>query len=397
MRAAIVVCGSRGDVQPMLALARGLKKAGHDAFVCSSPENGDWVRSYDCAFHSIGASIRGNSDLATGGLKAFNRFIRQQTVVQVQDLPSVLAGCDLILASGLVFGVRPVAEHLKVAYRYVAFSPAAMLGTTRDPLWVRLLGWMMDALSDLAYGSALNKSRASLGLPPVRGALSQLIAPGAIAATDPALTFLPAGARLRATQTGYMTLEQHGQLSDDLQRFLDSGPPPVYVGFGSMPLGSRERMSRLLVDTARSTGRRFVVSRGWAGIPRTAEDDRCLFVDDEPHGLLFPRVAAVVHHGGAGTIATAARAGVPQVVLPHMADQFQWRSQVVKLGLGPGAPMLRTVSASAMSRAINAALTNPIYRARAEEVAAALHAAGDGVDLTVEAVTSGQPDMRRPK
>jgi vancomycin aglycone glucosyltransferase len=389
MRVALVVSGSRGDVQPMLALALGLNRAGHQALVCSSPENGDWVRGYDCAFHAVGASVRGNPDLATGSLRAFNRFIRQQAEAQVRELPSVLAGCDLVLASGLVFGVRPVAEHLKIPYRYVAFSPAGVLGTSRDALWLRLLGRTMDALSDFAYGSALNRSRATLGLPPVRNALSQLIGPGAIAATDPALTVLPAGARLKTTQTGYMLLPQRGQLSVDLQRFLDSGPPPVYAGFGSMPVGNREKMSRLLVDVARRTGQRLVISRGWAKLPPAAGDDTCLLVDDEPHGLLFPRVACVVHHGGAGTIATAARAGVPQIVLPHMADQFQWRSQIIKLGLGPRTPILRAVSARSLSKAITEALTNPSYRKCAAEIAAALRSARDGVDVAVEAVIPG--------
>jgi vancomycin aglycone glucosyltransferase len=391
MRVALVVCGSRGDVQPMLALALGLGRAGHQALVCSSPENGDWVREHDCAFQAVGASVRGNPDLATGSLRAFSEFIRQQMGAQARELSGVLTGCHLVLASGLVFGVRPVAESLKAPYRYIAFSPAAMLGTTRDPLWVKLAGRIMAALADFAYRSALNGSRAALRLPPVRDVLSQLIGPGAIAATDPALTILPAGAQARVTQTGYMHLPQRGQLSAGLRRFLDSGPPPVYVGFGSMPVANREKMSRLLVDVARATGRRLVISRGWAGLSATANDDTCLLVDDEPHGLLFPKVACVVHHGGAGTIALAARAGVPQIVLPHMADQFQWRSQIIKLGLGPRAPILRMVSASSLSKAIAEVLTNPAYRKRAEETATTLRSAEDGVVLTVRAVEKGLP------
>jgi UDP:flavonoid glycosyltransferase YjiC (YdhE family) len=389
MRAALVVCGSRGDVQPMLALALGLKRAGQQVLFCSSPENADWVRGRDCAFQAVGASVRGNRDLGAGGLKAFNRFVRQQMGAQVRELPNVLGGHDLVLASGLVFGVRSVAEHLKIPYRYIAFSPAGMLGTTRDPLWVKLAGRMMAALADFAYCSALNESRAALGLPSVRDVLAQLIGPGAIAATDPALTILPPGVQLKSTQTGYMHLPQSGQLSAELQRFLDSGPPPVYVGFGSMPVPGREKMSRLLVNVARATGQRLVISRGWAELPPAEADGNCLLVDDEPHALLFPRVASVIHHGGAGTIAMAARAGVPQIVLPQAADQFQWRSQIVKLGLGPSAPILRLASVSSLAKAINQVLTNPGYRRRADEVATGIRTAEDGVALTVKAVESG--------
>jgi vancomycin aglycone glucosyltransferase len=371
----------------MLALTLGLKMAGHEAFMCSSPENADWVRGRGGAFHAIGASIRGNPELVSGGLRAFNKFVRAQRSAQLRDLPRLVEGCDLVLASGLVFGVRPVAEHLRIPYRYVAFSPAGMLGTTGDSPWTRLLGRVTGVVSDRAYGSALNKGRASLRLPHVRNAMAQLIEPDPIAATDPALTVLPAGAQLKATQTGYMLLAQRDQLSDDVQRFLDAGSPPVYAGFGSMPVGNRERVSRLLVEAARATGRRLVVPRGWAELPAGAANDDCLFVHDEPHTMLFPRVTAVIHHGGAGTVAAAARAGVPQIVLPQAADQFLWQSQVVKLGLGPKAPMLRTVSATSLAKSINAVLADPAYRRRANEVAAKLGAADDGVEATVRAVT----------
>jgi UDP:flavonoid glycosyltransferase YjiC (YdhE family) len=108
---------------------------------------------------------------------------------------------------------------------------------------------------------------------------------------------------------------------------------------------------------------------------------------EEPHGVLFPRVRAVIHHGGAGTVATAARAGVPQIVLPQAADQFLWRGQVVRLGLGPRAPMLRFASAASVARAITAALADPGYRRRAQKVAARLQAAPDGVAAAVAEIT----------
>jgi vancomycin aglycone glucosyltransferase len=399
MRIALVVSGSRGDVQPMLALALGLNRGGHDAIFLSPPENEGLARAHDCPFRAVGSDIRGDVELAGGGLRALDRFIRRQVSIQIRGLSGLVEDRDLILASGLVFGVRPVAEHLGIPYRFVAFSPAAMLGTTRDGLATRTLAAVSGFIADRLYGAALNRGRASLGLPRVRNVMVQLIGRDPIAATDPALTVVPAGARLKATQTGYMHLPPLGELSDELSRFLDAGPPPVYAGFGSMPVGNSERISRLLVDAASATGQRLVVSRGWAELPAVTGADHCLFVGDEPHALLFPRVAAVIHHGGAGTIATAARAGVPQIVLPQAVDQFAWRKQVVALGLGPKAPLLRTVSAAALARAIDRALADGIYRTRAAELAARLAAAGDGVDATVRAVTEapahdGERDRR---
>jgi UDP:flavonoid glycosyltransferase YjiC (YdhE family) len=387
MRIAVVVCGSRGDLQPMLALAVGLRAAGHDAVVCSSPDNGPWARGLGCTFETIGEPLRGNPALGDWGMGPFNRFIRRQLNLQVRDLPRVLDGCDAVIASGLVWGVRAVAEHLGIPYRYVAFTPAGLLGTTRDPIGIRVVRAVADRYADLAYGPALNRGRARLGLPPVRHVMPQLMGRGTIAATDPALTRLPAGARLRATQTGYPILAEDGALSQELRSFLAAGPPPVYAGFGSMPYGDRDRVGRLLVAAAERAGQRIVIYRGWARIPEVRHSETCLLVDEEPHHLLFPGVRAVIHHGGAGTVATAARAGVPQIVLPQAADQFLWRSQVVQLGLGPRAPLLRFASVASLARAIAAAVSDPAYRQRAENVAGRLRVAADGVAATVAEIT----------
>lgn len=388
MRVAVVVSGSRGDVQPMLALAVGLQAAGHRVTVCSSPDNGAWARTLGCAFESIGQPLRDNATLGGWGFGAFNRFIRRQLYLQVRGLPRVIEGCDLVLASGLVWGVRPVAERFGIPYRYVAFTPAGFLGTTRDPLGVRLFRGAADRYADLAYGRALDKGRGALGLPRARPVMRELMGPATIAATDPALTLLPDGARLLVAQTAYPLLATRGELSAELSRFLDDGPPPIYAGFGSMPVAARARLGTLLVEAAARAGRRIVVSRGWARIVEPGHGDSVWFIDDEPHDRLFPRVGAVIHHGGAGTVATAARAGVPQIVLPQAADQFLWRGQVVRLGLGPQAPILRMVSARSLARAISAALTDPGYRARAVETAARLNGAPDGVAATVAEVTA---------
>lgn len=121
-------------------------------------------------------------------------------------------------------------------------------------------------------------------------------------------------------------------LPEEVVRFLDSGDPPVFVGFGSMPADSEA--ARGPVAAARAAGRRVIVSRGWADLAVTDESPDCLVIGDVGHDALFPRVAAVVHHGGAGTTAAAARAGVPQIVTPMFGDQFYWAGRVVDLGVG---------------------------------------------------------------
>ena len=385
MRIALVSCGTRGDVQPMAALTIGLNAAGHQALLFAPPENEAWARTLGCPFRAMGAPVRGNPILKGGGLGALARFVRQEVGTQSRQLHEEARGHDLMLATGLAFGAPGVAESLGIAYRYVSFVPAATLGTTKDGLGFRFLGWLSARVVNAGVLSAVNRGRSELGLPPIDNVLANSIGSGAIAATDAALTTVPPGVALKAVQAGYMHLREPGPLDAEVEAFLDSGPPPVYVGFGSMPVARPESMGQLLADAARSSGRRFVVASGWGGPKATARQGDCLFVEDVPHPLLFPRVAAVVHHGGSGTVATAARAGVPQIVLPYMADQFMWRSQVVKLGLGPKAGLLRMLSARSLSRAIVECLGNERYKRRAEEIATAIRGT-DGVDLTVRVI-----------
>jgi vancomycin aglycone glucosyltransferase len=388
MRVGLVVSGSRGDVQPMLAVAVGIRDAGHDAVVFSSPDNAGWAHRLGCSFVSVGEPLRENASLTSWGARDFDPFIRHQTAIQARDLPGPAAGCDVLVASGLAFGVPLVAERLRIPYRYVSFVPASFLGTTRDPIGTRLMRAAADRYADLRYGRTLGAARRSLGLGPAHGVMRQLMGRDTIAATDPALTVLPAGTTARTCQTGYPVLRQRGELSAELRRFLDAGQAPVYAGFGSMPIRDPERVSRLLTDAAEGAGQRIVVSRGWAHLPESGHRDRCLFVDDEPHDLLFPLVNAVVHHGGAGTVATAARSGVPQIVLPTAADQFLWRGAVAKLGLGPRTPILRFASSASLAAALTTTLTDPTYRQRAREVAVRIAASPDGVVSTVAEIVA---------
>lgn len=385
MKVTVASCGTRGDVQPMAALTLGLNAAGHQVVLHAPPENEGWAGDLGCPFQALGAPVRGNPILRGGGLGALRQFVRKEIGTQARQLREAARGSDVLLATGLAFGARPAAESLGIAYRYVSFAPAASLGTTGDGLGFRFLGWLSAKVVNAGLLSALNQTRSALGLPPTDGVLASSIGTGPIAATDAALTTVRPGVALRAVQTGYMHLTEPGHLPGEVEAFLEAGSPPVYVGFGSMPVPRPERMRALLAEAARTTGRRFVVARGWSGFEATAREGDCLFVDDVPHARLFPRVAAVVHHGGSGTVAAAARAGVPQVVFPHMSDQFLWRSHVRRRGLGPNGALLRMLSARSLSKAILECVGDERYRKNAEDVAAAIRGT-DGVELTVRAV-----------
>jgi vancomycin aglycone glucosyltransferase len=173
-------------------------------------------------------------------------------------------------------------------------------------------------------------------------------------------------------QPGAWILPDERPLSAELEEFLDAGEAPIYFGFGSTH--TPRDVSQVMADTARACGRRAIVSRGWAGLSLQDDDPGCFAVDEVNLQALFTRVAAVVHHGGAGTTTLAASAGAPQVVIPQVYDQHYWARRVHDLGIGtahaPGAPTTDSLT-SALRRTLQ-----PEVAARARSIAAAVRVDG---------------------
>jgi vancomycin aglycone glucosyltransferase len=173
-------------------------------------------------------------------------------------------------------------------------------------------------------------------------------------------------------------------LDEALQRFLASGSPPVYLGFGSMIAPSADRLVAQTIAAVRSVGARVIVAGGWAALDRLVEPDEDLIaVRDVSHDALLPRIAAVVHHGGAGTTTAAARAGRPQVIVPHILDQFYWGRRVEVLGIGPRALPVQLVTADVLAERVDRAVNDPRIAARAATLGQAMRGR-DGIDAAVE-------------
>jgi vancomycin aglycone glucosyltransferase len=166
-------------------------------------------------------------------------------------------------------------------------------------------------------------------------------------------------------QTGAWILADASSLPAEVEQFLEAGEPPVYLGFGSMPVP--EGTSRTLIEAARRAGRRAIVSRGWGELGLIDEASDCIAIGDVNQQALFPRVAAVVHHGGAGTTLAAARAGVPQVIVPMFSDQPFWASRVRELGIGTSVPMAE-LTVDSLALRLREAL-EPAIAERADSIA----------------------------
>jgi vancomycin aglycone glucosyltransferase len=298
------------------------------------------------------------------------------------NVTAAAEGCDVLVATGLlpaVAGVRSVAEKLGIRYVYASYQPVSLPSPHHPPMPRpgrplppdvtdnRVL-WDRDAQDAQAvFGEAINTHRASIGLSPVDNVRDHVFTDQPWLATDPVLAPWQQPADLDVVQTGAWVLPDERPLPAELVAFLDAGTPPVYVGFGSVPMRDPEGVARAVIKAIRAQGRRAVVSRGWADLALIDDQDDCFVVGEANHQALFRRAAAVVHHGGAGTTTTATWAGTPQVVVPQGGDQPYFAGRVAALGIG-AAHDGPTPTFESLSAALEEALT-PETGARARAVA----------------------------
>ncbi|MFJ8624815.1 glycosyltransferase [Kitasatospora sp. NPDC093550] len=390
MRVLLTSWGSRGDVEPVAALAAALRDLGAEATVCAPPDQDfvDLLARIGVPLVPLGPTVR---SIVAGPKRptaqdAF-RLAPELVAARFETLTAAAEGCDALLATGLMpAGAPDVAEHLGIPYVLACFHvfglpsrhfrPGARPGTPSpqeetDP---RVL-WEQDAQRvNGLYGEALNRHRAALGLPPVDNVRDHVLTRRPWLAADPTLCPSEGMTELDLVQTGAWILPDDRPLPADLEAFLDAGEPPVYVGFGSMASHAPEDIARVATEAARAHGRRVVLARGWAGLTPVDDQDDCLVIGEVNQQALFPRVAAVVHHGGAGTTTTTTRAGAPQVVVPRIADQPYWARRVAELGIG-AAHLDPTPTVDSLSAALATALA-PETRTRALAVAATIRTDG---------------------
>jgi len=393
--------GSRGDVQPVLALALALRAHGHEPRLCLPPNFKDWIESYGLTCIPIGPDLK----KLTGGTAPKSpppsaapspeqrRALAGHTIrSQFPVLIEAARGCALVIGAGaLQLATRSVTESLGVRYVFAAYCPVTFPSPDHPPprfgvhhslsltAEENLALWAEEEQSwnDL-FGAALNEERAKLGLPPVDRVLHHVLTAQPWLAADPVLG--PAGAsELQIRQSGAWLLRDRTPLPEVVERFLADGAPPVYLGFGSMR--ATDETSRILVEAARALGLRSILSQGWGELAPIDAARDCLSIGDLAHEALFPRVAAVVHHGGAGTTATAARAGAPQVIVPHNYDQPYWAHRVEMLGVGARGPASDRLSVESIVTALRACL-QPETNARAQALAARVQP--DGARVTAE-------------
>jgi sterol 3beta-glucosyltransferase len=418
MNISIVAGGTRGDVQPYIALGKGLKDAGYIVRILTTDDFEQLAVDAGLEFSSTGGSLEAllQSDewrkTTEGGnfIKILSRMMaesKKRAHDQAATMPALLDGTDLLVAGmGGLGGAFSIADKLNIpvvqAYVFPITPTSAFPGPLTPALPVggpfnrlsfiamRQMLWQTIRVGDVATRKTLGMARASFFGPfrsfhqkqvPILYGYSKYVLPRPSDWDD--LNHV----------TGYWFLDPPATWTppDDLVAFLQAGPPPVYIGFGSMGNRSPEATTQLALKALALSGQRGVLASGWGGLSSADLPKTVHMIKSIPHSWLFPQMAAVVHHGGAGTTAAGLRAGIPSIIVPFFGDQPFWGQRVAQLGVGPTPIPKKRLTAEKLAEAITQTVANTTMRQRAADLGAKIRSE-DGlapvVTIIQQAITS---------
>ncbi len=404
----VLATGSRGDVQPFIAMAYALANAGYRPRVVTNRIYASWVRSYQLEVYPVSWDPREAMRLQTrlGAEKNPIRYIR----CQLENTRRVYShvqresweGCkstDRLIFSLLSPWGYSIAEKMGVPC--IAGSLHPLEPTHAFPMQMipinlgSPLNWASHELSEqllqLISGRAINRFRQDLGLSSLHfpiTLLGRMRREGIPLLCNLSPTVLPRPEDWpdRVHMEGYWFLPSppDWKLPPELEDFLAKGSAPVYVGFGSL-ISEDPRITRSLVEeTLTRVGRRGILLTGWGGFEDSHSiSSQILQAADIPHGWLFERMAVIVHHGGAGTTAAALQSGIPQVIIPHMQDQPYWGKRMYELGVAPAPIHRKHLTTGNLAAAIWTAINDPDIRVRAQKIGQCIRSER-GLEKTVQ-------------
>jgi UDP:flavonoid glycosyltransferase YjiC (YdhE family) len=414
-RVSIQTLGTRGDVQPFVALGRALRQAGFAPCLATAPRFADFVRDHGLGFAPLPGDMLEMIETPTGraalggrhALAAKWRLLRAARPMFRRLLDAqwqAAAGAEILVAHPKALGGMSIAEALDVP-GFVALPLPGLTPTAAFPCPLlpfadlgplnRASHALMRRGGDLVAGGALRRWRAEvLGLPPAASLDLRGQPAPVLYAYSPSLVPVPADWPADAIVTGSWVLEEPAWTPPrELLAFLAAGPPPIHVGFGSLPAEDARHLAGLVVAAMAQAGQRAVLATGWGGLDPGKVPPGIHVLRSAPHGWLFPRMAAVVHHGGAGTTAAGLRAGRPSVICPFFGDQPFWGRRVHALGAGPAPIPRRALTAERLARAVSLAVADPAMQHHAARIGAEM-AGEDGVGRAVAAIEGSLSNRR---
>jgi sterol 3beta-glucosyltransferase len=414
MRVAIHTLGTRGDVQPYVALARGLIRAGHVVSLAAPAQFEDFVGSYGVDFASLPREFLDLMDDpearafmagSKGGFGTGFKMLKKVGPVMMrlfdQEWEAARAfGPDLIVFHPKALAAPHIAERLAVpvvlASPLPGFTPTAafpspmMLG--RSPRFLnRMSHGLMAGAANMLFAKPMAKWRAEALDLPRRSHLPAWRDLPTLYAYSPAVLPVPPEWGPKVCVSGYWFLDDEDWSPPPaLATFLEAGPQPAYIGFGSMPVADPTALTRTIVEAVTRSGQRAVVASGWGRLGGVELSSSVHFIETAPHDKLFPMMSAIVHHGGAGTTAAALRAGKPNLVCPLFGDQPFWGRLIHELGAGPAPIPLNNLTPDALPAALREMTGNAAMRARAAALGEAIRGE-HGVEAAVSFIERVAP------
>ena len=399
----VLALGSRGDVQPFVALAVALREAGervrlvtNENFAALAAEHGA-APGGPLEFYSLGASVQellqtqAGQRMVQGGnflhaVRYYFQEVQKWSWKVQQESWQACQGSRVLVFSIIAPWGADLAEALGIPSIPCLLVPGLPTGEFPFPQGdLPGLGRLLNRLTHRAglgliwqmFRPAINRFRTQeLGLPPARQGIMRLLRGSPIlCAFSPAIVPPPTDWPANAVVTGswFLPAPSGWQPPAALSAFLEAGPPPVYIGFGSMADRQAEATTRLVIEAVQLAGVRAVLASGWGGLQASHVPETIHMLEQAPHDWLFPRMAGVVHHGGAGTTAAGLRAGVPCLAVPHFGDQYFWGRRIAALGAGPLPLARRKLTAPALAERLRQLVETPAYASRAATLGQAIH------------------------
>ena len=381
MRAVLSSRGSRGDINPIIEIGAGLKKMGHEVDICIP----DFFRDYAVkqglqvsVYDEDSKKLMKGLGSGLGSVKNAMAFFANSIEQQFSFMLDATKNSDVLITTVNELSAPTVAEYRKIPHFRLTFAPVLpgnhpppFSPWQNMPVFFNRLGWnTLSMLSGIAIRKFINGKRRELGLRPVRnsnayhtGRSHTLLAINSELA-PPCRTW---EGKYNYDYTGYCYGQINGPLEQDLLEFIDKGPPPVYVGFGSVIIKDPRKFTQMVVEVIHKVGCRVIIGQGWTGLGEGYLEKNIFCIGDSNHATLFKKVAGIIHHGGSGTTHTAAKAGIPQFIMPQIVDQYYWGDRIYKMGLGPSPIVPKKVKSTDLVKVFES-LTNGRYRNNAIEL-----------------------------